>query len=98
MRRIARLMLCATPVVVACLMVTRPTQAQNQTSTEAAAALRRPFPAAVVKERQQDSTPVAGAEEAKVVGGKPAKNGQFKWQVALILSNAPIDDPFKGFF
>jgi secreted trypsin-like serine protease len=34
----------------------------------------------------------------KLVGAEPAKKGQFPFQVALVRSSAPKDDPFLGFY
>ncbi|MBN9276408.1 MAG: trypsin-like serine protease, partial [Hyphomicrobium sp.] len=42
--------------------------------------------------------PTDNARKAKVTGGKDAQPGQFKSQVALILSTAPQEDPFSGVF
>lgn len=38
------------------------------------------------------------ADQGKVIGGRDAKAGQFKWQVSLIDAAAPADDPFYGHF
>lgn len=40
----------------------------------------------------------APADKGKVVGGRLADAGKFKWQVALIDATAPPDDPFYGHF
>lgn len=40
----------------------------------------------------------APTDKGKVVGGREATAGKFKWQVALIDASAPADDPFYGHF
>jgi secreted trypsin-like serine protease len=61
--------------------------------------LSRSFPASLAARRlhqaPQDTSPT---ELIKVVGGKNADKGQFKWQAAIILSQALQDDPYSGFF
>ena len=52
-------------------------------------------------ERATGTMPDRSAQEApipKIIGGKSAEKGQFPWQVALILAEAPSDNPFAGFF
>lgn len=58
----------------------------------------RSFPASIAKERAKEPPRPGPAEQAKIVGGKDAQKGQFKWQVGLIRADAPIEDPFSGFF
>jgi secreted trypsin-like serine protease len=57
------------------------------------------FPAGIAKKRvSQVAMPPGTIEVPKVIGGKEAVQGQFPWQAALVLSESPADDPFKGFF
>jgi secreted trypsin-like serine protease len=61
--------------------------------------IRTYFPITAVKHGQQATvSPPVITEQAKIVGGKDAERGQFKWLAALILSNASEKDPFSGFF
>ncbi|MDX2203615.1 MAG: serine protease [Hyphomicrobiaceae bacterium] len=71
----------------------------QQIPPEITRALRRRLPASMAIDNQTavaDQTTEKVSE--KVVGGRDAERGQFKWQVALILASAPKDDPFKGHF
>ena len=96
---------CAVLVLVACWITgATPAQAQDRPPPEIRAALIRSFPATIAKQRRQ--TPaiqgepaVQGIEvESKVIGGKDAVKGQFKWQAAIIHSDAPANDPYSGYF
>lgn len=57
----------------------------------AAPIVRSSYPAS-----QEQRAPDRTANESKVIGGIPARQGQFKWQVALLRSNA--QDPYDGFY
>jgi len=72
--------------------------AQDRAMPDIVAALTRSFPATIAKKRKRALPNGAHQVEAKVVGGKSAAKGQFKWQVAVIRSDAEVDDPFSGFF
>src|SRR5262245_62089565 len=75
-------------------------QAPAEMPPRVAAALVRSFPADVAREHMREPPSQTGASEerAKVVGGKDAQPGQFKWQVALIRADAPADNPYGGFY
>jgi secreted trypsin-like serine protease len=78
----------------------QPAAAPTEMPPAIAAALARSFPASVVRERMRrpPAAPGVNEERSKVVGGKDAAPGQFKWQVALIRSDAPADNPYEGFY
>jgi secreted trypsin-like serine protease len=55
------------------------------------------YPASIVKDAK-GKQPAELPTQSKVVGGKSAHAGQFKWQVGIIRSEAPVEEPFDGFF
>jgi len=81
-----------------CTMGARPALAEDQPPADVRAASTRSFPATVAKQRMQASPGEGQKVESKVIGGKDAAKDQFKWQVAIIRSDAAADDPFSGFF
>lgn len=61
------------------------------------------YPASIADEKlAEPEAPGPDAQpnqvKSKIVGGKKAAKGDFPYQVAIIRSNAPSDNPFKGFF
>jgi secreted trypsin-like serine protease len=87
------------PVLACCAVVALAFAGGAAITAEGEAEIARPFPSAVAKELlNASSQEVMDAVRGKIVGGRPAQAGQFKWQVALILAEAPGSDPFRGFF
>ena len=88
------------PIVVAAFswLSAPSTYAQDKPPAELTAALSRSLPISITKRRLQHSSEDSPRELIKVVGGAPAERGQFKWQVALVLSETAQDDPFSGYF
>jgi secreted trypsin-like serine protease len=92
--------LLALPIFVAafgCLSAPS-TYAQDKPPAVLKAALSRSLPISMIKRRLLHPNEDRARELFKVVGGKDAKKGQFKWQVALVLSETPQDDLFSGLF
>ena len=95
------------PAVLAFIIVTAcmpgvPSAAESLPDTAPDQALNAGLPADAARTRlssekwQAQST--ADDTRSKVVGGQPARPGQFPWEVALILAEAPTDDAFRGLF
>ena len=95
------LVLCA----LTCMLVSSTVLAQVSADESEAALLQaitaHPYPASAARARMVSpawEADRADVDSPKVAGGQPAEEGQFPWQVALILSNAPDSDPFRGLF
>jgi secreted trypsin-like serine protease len=76
----------------------RPAAGLDNPPFELTAGITRSLPASIAKQRLKQSSAAVEAGLIKVVGGKEAKKGQFKSQIAMILAVASQDDPFSGYF
>src|SRR5262249_7858632 len=63
----------------------------------------RSYPSSLVgfgmsNQRFPSASGTSSGPVGKIINGKDAVEGQFPWQVALIRSEAPIDNPYSGFY
>lgn len=98
--RVKQLLVFLTFAISASWVAGAPSASAQDTTppAEHAIGLSRSLPVSIAKRRLRQPSKDAPTELIKVVGGKNAEKDQFKWQVALILSESPQDDPFSGQF
>ena len=85
-------------VLSICLAAASPNNVRGQDDTETQRFwFARSFPASIAEKKLYENTNEVGPLP-KIIGGQNAAASQFPWQVALVLSGTPKDDPFHGAF